>query len=90
MKEHFKTILEAFENAGIEVNTAEFSITEYSLNTDLSFKFRNLDEFLEFLHLTAPSDEERAETINTILIEEGIDPSGFFYVNFYSPKVAEL
>ncbi|WP_297334188.1 hypothetical protein [Flavobacterium sp.] len=90
MKEHFKTILEAFENAGIEVNTAEFSITEYSLNTDLSFKFRNIDEFLEFLHLTSPSDEKRAETIKNILIEEGINPDSFFYVNFYSPKVAEL
>lgn len=93
MKENFKIILQAFEDAGIRVKTAEFSITEYSLNTDLSFKFEDLEEFLEFLHLEDsdnPRDEEKIESINTAFIEKGIDPERFFYVNFYSPKIAEL
>ena len=90
MKENFQIILEAFENAGIEVGNAEYSITEYSLNTDLSFKFENLDEFLEFLNLSGPSDAEKIENVRNAVIEEGLDPGDFFYVNFYSPKVAEL
>lgn len=90
MKEYFKTITEAFRSAGIEVHKAEYSITEYSLNTDLSFRFNNIDEFIEFLNLSGPADEEKVENINTILIEEGIDPKGFFYVNFYQPKVVEM
>lgn len=90
MTENFQTILEAFKNAGIDVGKAEYSITEYSLNTDLSFKFENLDEFLEFLHLTGPADEEKIENVHNALIEEGLNPGDFFYVNFYSPKVAEL
>ena len=63
MKDYFKTIVEAFSNAGIDVRNAEFSITEYSLNTDLSFRFSNIDEFLEFLHLSGPADDKKIERI---------------------------
>ena len=90
MKENFKAILEAFEKSGIQVNTAEFSITEYSLNTHLSFKFSNLDEFIEFLNLNAERHADRIEKIKSALAEKSIDPNNVFYVNFYSPKVAEL
>ncbi|WP_159799434.1 hypothetical protein [Flavobacterium sp. MK4S-17] len=90
MKEHFKTILEAFENAGVEVSRAEFSITEYSLNTPLSFKFNDLDELLEFLNLANIANDKRTEAIKNVFAEEGIDHQNFFYVNFYTPKVAEL
>jgi hypothetical protein len=90
MKENFKMIAEAFEKAGVEINRAEYSITTYSLNTNLSFKFNNVDEFLEFLQLTGAGDEKKVEEVNSILIKEGIDPSGFFYVNFFKTKVVEL
>lgn len=90
MKENFKIISDAFIEAGIEIKKVEFKITEYSLNTSLSFKFENLDEFFEFLQLSIPADDEKKERITLMLVDEGIDPKDFFYVNFYKPKVAEL
>ena len=90
MTDNFKTIADAFEKAGIDVHTAEYSITEYSLNTSLSFKFSNLEEFLSFLGLGANADNSRIEKIKAMIVEAGIDATGFFYVNFYKPKVAEL
>lgn len=89
MKENFKIIIQAFEKAGIDMPTVEYSITQYSLNTELSFRFENLEEFLHFLNLT-PDDNEKITLIKTMMIEEGIEPNNFFYVNFYRPKVAEL
>lgn len=90
MEDNFRIITDAFTKAGIEITTAEYSITAYSLNTELSFKFENLDIFLRFLRLDRSKDAQRVETINSLLAESGIDPNSFFFVNFYKPKVAEL
>ena len=90
MRENFKIITDAFQQAGVDVHTAECSITLYSLNTSLSFKFSNLAEFLEFLGVAETGDESKAEQINALLVKEGIDQNDFFYVNFYKPKVVEL
>ncbi len=92
MKENFITILDAFKQAGVTLSTAQFSITEYSLNTKLSFKFENLQEFLDFLNINEDDelDEGKVESVKAALTEKSIDPNNFFYVNFYSPKVAEL
>lgn len=90
MKENFETIIQAFKKAGVDIPTVQFSITEYSLNTDLSFRFGNLSEFLLFLNLASPQDDERIDEIQSMFVETGVDPHKFFYVNFYRPKVAEL
>ena len=90
MEDNFKIMKDAFEKAGVSIATAEFSITAYSLNTDLSFKFSNIEELLFFLGISAPGDAGRIEKINAMLVDAGIDPNSFFFVNFYKPKVAEL
>ena len=91
MTQNFTTINQAFKDAGIDVATAQYSITDYSLNTNLSFKFSNLTEFLQFLGLDTPtSDFEKVQHIKTLFIEAGVDPDNFFFVNFFEPKVAEL
>ena len=91
MNQNFTTINQAFKDAGIDVATAQYSITDYSLNTNLSFKFSNLAEFLQFLGLDAPSsDFEKVQHIKALFIEAGVDPDNFFFVNFFEPKVAEL
>lgn len=90
MKENFEIIIQAFNKAGIDIPTVEYSITQYSLNTELSFRFENLDEFLLFLNLKSPADDQKINLIKAMIIEEGNDPNNFFYVNFYKPKVAEL
>lgn len=90
MNQNITTIKEAFKKSGIDITTAEYSITEYSLNTDLSFKFNNLDEFLAFLDFSASEDSGKVKQISARLIDSSINPDKFFYVNFYKPKVAEL
>lgn len=90
MDENFKTIADAFVKAGVEINTADYNLTEYSLNTKLSFRFENLDEFLKFLEVNGREDSKKAEEISTMLINNAINPDSFFYVNFYEHKVAEL
>lgn len=90
MHETFKPIKEAFEKEGIDVASAAFSITPYSLNTKLSFKFSNADELLYFLGVSLPGDAARIEHINKLIVDAGLQPDSFFYVNFYTPKIAEL
>lgn len=90
MKENFKIILAALQEAGMEMGQAQFSITEYSLKTRLSFKFEHINEFLDFLQLEKSHNDEKSDHIRNILIEEGINPENFFYVNFYKTKVTEL
>lgn len=87
---NFETISAAFEKAGIDAKNAEYSITEYSLNTDLSFRFENLDDFISFLGLSLPGDEEKIQVVNSAVVDAKIDPDKYFYVNFYKPKIAEL
>lgn len=88
MKDNFNLILDAFQQAGIENKKAEFSITHYSLNTKLSFKFNDLNELLIFLDVEASS--EKGNAIQAMIIEAGVDPEKYFYVNFFKAKVAEL
>ena len=90
MNDNFTNIIEAFKNAGVDVRTAEFSITEYSLNTDLSFRFENLAEFIGFLDANREASEQEKEALNAMVVKEGVDTDKYFYVNFYKPKVAEL
>lgn len=88
MKDSFNIITDAFHIAGIDSKKVEFSITEYSLNTKLSFKFSNMEELLLFLDVSETS--ERANVIKAMVVEAGVDPEKYFYVNFFKPKVAEL
>jgi len=88
MNDNLNTIHEAFKKSGIAIAAAQYSITEYSLNTDLSFKFTNLTEFLTFLEIG--DDAGKAELVKAKVVEAGVNPDSFFYVNFYKPKVVEL
>lgn len=88
MKDSFNMITDAFHKAGIDSKKVEFNITEYSLNTKLSFKFSNLNEFLLFLDVEQTS--KKGNAVQAMLVEAGIDPEKYFYVNFFKPKVAEL
>ena len=88
MSEDLNSINESFKKSGMDIATAQYSITDYSLNTDLSFKFANVSEFLDFLELN--NDAEKAELVKAKVVESNVNPDSFFYVNFYKPKVAEL
>ncbi|MXN89922.1 hypothetical protein GR160_01670 [Flavobacterium sp. Sd200] len=90
MNLNIDTINNAFKKWGISTATAQYSITEYSLNTDLSFKFNGLNEFASFLGIDTATDTAKTEMIKAKIIEAGVNPESFFYVNFYKSKVAEL
>ncbi|MBF0694014.1 MAG: hypothetical protein IR153_03025 [Flavobacterium sp.] len=91
MKENFKTINQALDAAGFKPaledaagNRLDFKFTAYSLNSKLSFRFENLEEFTEFLNTAGfPVDEARMTQINSAFIEMNLNPDSFFYVNFF-------
>ena len=61
----------------------DFNITNYSLNTKLSFKFDNIAHFLEFLKLSQSVGDEKTKVIEATMLELNIKPTDFFYVNFF-------
>jgi hypothetical protein len=91
MKENFKAISDALAKAGLKASAEhtagkalDFKVTPYSLNTKLSFKFENLDEFTEFIELSGTVlSDEKTNLMNTAFIELGLNPKEFFYVNFF-------
>jgi len=101
MNDNFKNItdslikngfIESEENVKDLGNKLDFKITEYSLNTDLSFKFLNSDDFINFLNYSS-SEEITTEKIGLLkasIVEQGLNPDDFFYVNFYKKEVNEL
>lgn len=91
MSNRFNSVIAALSKAGFVASTDElpakeldFKITEYNLNTDLSFKFENATNFKEFLKSQKSEiDEER---IDSVLNEIKIDGNQFFYVNFFEKQ----
>jgi hypothetical protein len=92
MNEHFKLIVEALIREGFPSLAGEdqsrskpldFKITPYSLNTTLSFKFDNLDHFVEFLKLHDSDIDEKIAALQVTMMELGLNPNEFFWVNFF-------
>ncbi|HEX9981473.1 MAG TPA: hypothetical protein VGB50_13010 [Flavobacterium sp.] len=91
MKESHQPIFDALKNAGFtqRLETAageplDFKFTPYSLNTKLSFRFDNFDDFISFLeHSGNDVSPEKSTLINGAFIELGLKPHEFFWVNFF-------
>lgn len=101
MNDNFKNITESLIKNGFiesEENVKDlgrkidFKITQYSLNTELSFKFLNAEDFVSFLNYSSSEviTEEKIALIQASIIEQGLNPEDFFYVNFYKKEVNEL
>lgn len=97
MKENFKAISDALGKAGLQASAEhtagkalDFNITPYSLNTKLSFRFENMEEFTDFLNESGTMlSEEKSTMIHSAFIELGLDPNQFFYVNFFEKGLSE-
>lgn len=101
MNDSYKSIIDALIKDGfIESETQvkdlgsklDFKITQYSLNTPLSFKFHNSEEFVSFLNFSSNEEltREKIALVNAAILEQGLNPDDFFYVNFYKKEVNEL
>lgn len=101
MNDNFKNIIDSLiKNGFIESeekvkelgNKLDFKITQYSLNTDLSFKFLNSEDFVHFLNYSSSEEITNAkiDLINAAILEQGLNSDEFFYVNFYKKEVNEL
>lgn len=99
MNDTFKPILDALIKEGfyqIPSNNPEtgkafdYKITPYSLNTKLSFRFENLDHFIEFLKRANldPTDETRT-FLQATFMELDLKPAEFFWVNFFEKGKAQ-
>ena len=78
--EGFHHLPEQRTNGGKEL---DFKITPYSLNTSLSFKFDSLEHLVEFLRLSQDVSDEKIAVLKNTLMELDINPTDFFYVNFF-------
>ena len=78
--EGFHHLPEQRTNGGKEL---DFKITPYSLNTSLSFKFDSLEHLVEFLRLSQDVSDEKVAVLKNTLMELDINPTDFFYVNFF-------
>ena len=91
MKEAYKPIFEALTKAGftqrLENSAGEpldFKFTPYSLNTKLSFRFDNFEDFINFLSESGNEvSPEKTTLIQTAFVELGLKPHEFFWVNFF-------
>lgn len=90
MENNFDELVKMFKKEGVDIRNAEYNITEYSLNSELSFRFEHVDHLIGFLDAHGDASQEAKENINALLVKEGLDPDKPFYVNFFKPKVAEL
>jgi len=101
MNDNFKNIIDSLIKSGfIESEEKvkdlgqklDFKITQYSLNTDLSFKFLHSEDFINFLNYSSSEaiTKEKIGLINSAILEQGLNPDDFFYVNFYKKEVNEL
>lgn len=91
MTNRFNSIIEALSKSGFVDSTddshskkLDFKITEYNLNTDLSFKFENVEDFKNFLK--SRKTEINEERIENALNDLNIDANSFFYVNFFDQE----
>lgn len=90
MNDTFKPILDALIKEGFHQlpskhpetgKTFDYKITPYSLNTKLSFRFENLDHFVEFLKR---ADLNPTTTLlQTTFMELDLKADEFFWVNFF-------
>lgn len=92
MNTEFKHIFESLIKEGFHQLTEggnekakdyDYKITPYSLNSKLSFKFENLAHFTAFLKLSENITPEAETLLHNSLTELNINPTEFFYVNFY-------
>jgi hypothetical protein len=91
METTFENIYALLEKEKLSLRDLRFSITPYSLNTKLSFKFNDVDDLKDFLSGGESTlSETDAQQIDKMIVDAGLKPETFFYVNFYKKKVTEL
>ena len=84
MEDKNKPILDQLiRKAFPQINTLNYKITEYSLNTTFSFKFDNLAHFIEFLSQHQPIEQQETALLENVLKDLNLQPNSFFFVNFY-------
>jgi hypothetical protein len=90
METTFENIYALLEKEQLSVKDLRYSITPYSLNTKLSFKFNDADDLKQFLGGEDTLSETDLQEIDKMILDAGLKPNTFFYVNFYKKKVTEL
>jgi ABC-type ATPase with predicted acetyltransferase domain len=66
-----------------QVESYDYKITDYSLNTTFGFKFDNLAHFTEFLQQHQSIGVEELKFLKNVLKDLNLQHDSFFYVNFF-------
>ncbi len=86
-----KTLLDQIiQIAFPQLKTLNYKITEYSLNSNFSFKFDNLSHFIEFLKQHQSIEEQEVILLENTLNDVNLQPTSFFYINFFeeNPEIS--
>ncbi len=90
MEDKNKPILDQIiQTAFPQLSTLNYKITEYSLNTAFSFKFDNLNHFIEFLKQHQSIEEQETELLENTLKDVNLQPTSFFYINFFKENIID-
>lgn len=91
MEDLNKPILDQIIQKGFpQVEELDYKFTEYSLNSDFSFKFESLQHFVAFLQQKAEISDEQITLLETALKDVNLDIHSFFFVNFFENKESEF
>lgn len=87
MEDRNKPVLDQLiRKAFPQIQSYEYKITEYSLNTTFGFKFENLAHFAEFLQQHQSVNSEELALLENVLIDSNLQKDSFFYVNFFEKE----
>ena len=91
MEDLNKPILDQIIREGFpQMGDLDYKFTAFSLNSDFSFKFDNLQHFITFLKQKAPISEEHSTLIKTALKDLNLQLDSYFFINFHKPQKPEL
>ena len=70
-------------NSFPQITHLNYKFTDYSLNTELSFKFDNLPHLFEFIEQNYMLKNDEKQLLKNVLKELHLKEDEFFYINFY-------
>lgn len=91
MEDINKPVLDQVIRKGFpQLNELQYKFTEYSLNSEFSFKFDNLLHFVAFLKQKNEVSAQEITLLSTVLKDVNLEPSSYFFINFYEEQNANL
>lgn len=91
MEDINKPILDKLIKNGFpQLHELQYKFSEYSLNSEFSFKFDSLMHFVAFLSQKNELSEDEVSLLEMALKEMNLQPHSYFFINFYKDTMPEF